>query len=147
MIIRAYKAGDWHRVLEIHDAARQQELQAAGLPDAFLTLEETYETEELFEYEIKVAEYQQQVAGFVAFTNEEVAWLYVAPEYQRKGIASALVQDIISNRQGDLYVEVLSDNQSALNFYKAQGFQVCDTQTGRMPGNESFQVTVHVLHQ
>ena len=42
-------------------------------------------------------------------------------------------------------IEVLAGNLPALALYKKFGFEVETTQSGRMPGNEEFSVTVHVL--
>ena len=50
MKIRLYTNGDWLRVCAIHDAARRDELAAAHLEAAFLTLEQTAENEGFHEY-------------------------------------------------------------------------------------------------
>ncbi len=54
MTIRAYLDEDWRRLCAIHDAARRDELAAAGLSAAFLTLEETAENEGPFGGEVLV---------------------------------------------------------------------------------------------
>jgi ribosomal protein S18 acetylase RimI-like enzyme len=41
MNVRPYSPADWERLCVIHDAARRHELEAAGLADAFLSLEQT----------------------------------------------------------------------------------------------------------
>ena len=47
--IRAYEPEDWLAIQKAHDAARQQELALAGLPQAFLPLSIAAEREDLFE--------------------------------------------------------------------------------------------------
>jgi hypothetical protein len=72
MHIRSYSPCDWKRLCEIHDAARKYELKASGLIEAFLTLEQTAESEGLFEAEILVAEESDEVQSFAAYTKEEL---------------------------------------------------------------------------
>ena len=83
IIIRPYRDADWPRLCAIHDAARQTELALAGLPNAFLPLEIAAQREGLFSYTLRVAELDGQAAGFAAFTNDELAWLYVDPALAR----------------------------------------------------------------
>ena len=122
IIIRPYRDADWPRLCAIHDAARQTELALAGLLDAFLPLEIAAQREGLFSYTLRVAELDGQAAGFAAFTNDELAWLYVDPALARRGVGRALVA-----------------------LYEGCGFHRRKNLSGRMPGNEAFPVTVHVL--
>lgn len=69
MNLRPYSPGDWERLCAIHDAARVHELQASGLADAFLSLEQTAENEGLFDGEVVVAvlvDRQSRPAGVLA---------------------------------------------------------------------------------
>lgn len=144
--IRPYRQEDWTRIAEIHDAARINELRLAGLEAAFLPLEIAAEREELFAYTVIVAERDGMVLGFAAYTEEELAWLYVDPAAVRKGIGSRLVRCFLeSTAVRPLTIEVLAGNAPALALYQSLGFSVKDTQTGSMPGNETFRVTAHIL--
>ena len=143
--IRAYEAGDWGRVQGIHDAARQEELRLAGLADAFIPLAQAAENEGLFDYQLAVAVCEGVVAGFVAFTAEELAWLYVDPALARRGIGRALVRHALARTARPLGVEVLVGNQPALALYQAEGFVLQKTLHGHMPGNERFEVSAHYL--
>ncbi len=78
MEIRPYTQADWPRIAAVHDAARPMELHLAGLDGAFLPLSVAAQREGLFDYTILVA-LKPEVVGFVAFTPEELAWLYVDP--------------------------------------------------------------------
>ena len=49
--IRTYEEKDWDAIRRAHDAARQQELALAGLPEAFLPLSVAAEREDLFGYD------------------------------------------------------------------------------------------------
>ncbi len=145
MNIRPYTVTDWHRVCEIHDAARRDELAAARLGDAFLTLAETADNEGFLEYAIRVAERNGAVLGFVAFTPEELAWLYVDPDCYGEGIGSALIQTALRETAAPLTAEVLDGNVAALATYRKAGFVETGRAQGRMPGNECFAVSVSVL--
>lgn len=143
--IRSYTSSDWDRVCVIHDNARKDELKAANLTDAYLTLAETAENEGFHEYEIQVAEHEDRVVGFVAFTVDELAWLYVDPPYYGKGIGSALINAALSTNKGPMTAEVLDGNHAAMVTYKKAGFIETGRAHGCMPGNESFAVTVTEL--
>ena len=143
--IRPYQDSDWPRLCAIHDAARKNELALAGLSDAFLPLEVAAQREGLFDYALRVAELDGQAAGFAAFTDDELAWLYVDPALSRRGVGRALVEHVLSEMGRPVSIEVLSGNAPALALYESCGFCRTETLTGKMPGNESYSVTVHVL--
>ena len=142
ILIRPYEARDWPAIEAIHDAARMQELTLAHLAEAFIPLQQAAVSEGLVDYTVAVAERDGRVAGFVAYTPEELAWLYVAPGCMRQGIGTALVRHALAMRQGPMTLEVLVGNEPARRLYEGCGFRLTDTVTGRMPGNEQFRVTV-----
>lgn len=143
--IRPYRDSDWPRLCAIHDAARRNELALAGLSDAFLPLEVAAGREGLFDYALRVAELDGQAAGFAAFTDDELAWLYVAPTLARRGVGRALVEHALAEMGRPVSIEVLAGNAPALALYESCGFCRAETLTGKMPANEDFSVTVHVL--
>lgn len=145
MQIRAYQPSDWTAVEAIHDVARKDELRLAGLDDAFVPLAQAASNEGLFDYRVVVAQEDGQTAGFAAFSEDELAWLYVAPDKRRKGVGSALIDYALSQINGDVTVEVLRGNEPALAVYRKAGFVLQKTVSGQMPGNEAFRVTVHRL--
>ncbi len=146
--IRAYEPEDWLAIQKAHDAARQQELALAGLPQAFLPLSIAAEREDLFEYPgLYVAELDGVVAGFAACTEEELAWLYVAPEYQHQGIATALIKHCMEQFPGIESIEVLRGNEPARRLYEKMGFTVKEALSGQMPGNEDYSVTVYSMRK
>lgn len=146
MIIRPYHEQDWKRIEAIHDAARMDELRNAGLPEAFVPLAEAAESEDLFDYTMYVAVLDDTVVGFVAHSEDELAWLYIDPAYMRRGIGKALVQHVIDTvTERPLCIEVLTGNDPAVRLYEAMGFKTIEMLSGKMPGNETFQVTVHSM--
>ncbi|MDY4297708.1 MULTISPECIES: GNAT family N-acetyltransferase [unclassified Xanthomonas] len=145
MTVRPYRAEDWARLCAIHDGARLEELQAAGLAEAFLPLPIAAEREGLFDYRVQVAEAQGQVLGFVADDGEELAWLYVDPAARRRGVGQALVAAVQGASPAGLTLELLEGNAAALAFYRVCGFVETSTHGGRMPGNEAFAVRVQCM--
>lgn len=143
--IRPYRNADYPRLCAIHDAARRNELALAGLSDAFLPLEVAAGREGLFDYPLRLAELDGQTAGFAAFTEDELAWLYVDPTLARRGVGRALVEHALAEMGRPVSIEVLTGNAPALALYEGCGFCRTETLTGKMPGNEDFSVTVHVL--
>ena len=145
VVIRDYRKEDWPRLQVIHDAARQNELRLAGLEEAFLPLAIAAESEGLFDYTVRVAWLEDMAAGFSAFTEGELAWLYVDPALSRRGIGTRLVQDALERTGRPVAVEVLAGNEPARRLYERCGFRLTETVSGRMPGNETFSVTCQVL--
>ena len=85
------------------------ELHLAGLDGAFLPLSVAAQREGLFDYTILVA-LKPEVVGFVAFTPEELAWLYVDPACHRQGIGRALARAALAQMgPKPLTVEVLAE--------------------------------------
>ena len=144
--IRSYQLGDWEAIRQIHDSARMIELRYAELEDAFLPLEIAAEREDLFDYPgLFVAEQDGEVAGFAACNEEELAWLYVAPEKHRQGIGRVLARYALKMFPDISSVEVLKGNLPARALYESIGFRFEKTVRGRMPGNETFPVEVYLL--
>ncbi|KQZ40057.1 hypothetical protein [Duganella sp. Root1480D1] len=45
-----------------------------------------------------------------------------------------------------LSLDVLVGNTAALSLYQSAGFEIIDTVSGKLAGNEQFAATAHVLH-
>lgn len=142
---RPFEQADYASLARIHDAARKLELAAAGLDAAFLPFTTAAEREQLFDCDIAVAEKNAEVAGFVAYQSGELAWLYVDPAKQGQGIGTLLTEHAIRQAGPEVTVEVLLGNLRARRLYEHLGFVLQGTESGRMPGNEDFQVTAWIL--
>ena len=145
IIIRSYKSADWPRLCDIHDAARLDELRLTVGTEAFLMLEQTAENEGLFDDKLAVAEVNGAVQGFVAYSDTELTWLYVHPQFYQKGIGRALVRHAITDSTSALELEVLENNTPALKLYLAEGFEVIQRIEGKLEGNEAFAAVGLVL--
>lgn len=146
MLIRPYEDRDWPAIARIHDAARLDELRDSVGVAAFLTLAETYEGEGLFADQVRVAELDGTVAGFIAYDDTEVTWLYVDPARYRQGVGRALLRHALAGA-GRMEVTVLAGNPAALALYLAEGFTITETRTGPLVGNEAFTATGHIMHR
>lgn len=145
VFVRPYRDTDWDRLCVIHDAARLDELRQSAGVAAFLPLARAADSEGLFDYTVCVAEADGRVDGFVAFTDVELAWLYVDPACYRRGIGRALVRHVVNSAAGPLTVEVLEGNEAALRLYLDEGFRQLRRVEGRMAGNEAFPAVALAL--
>lgn len=147
MTIVPYSPQYWEMIQAVHDAARMQELSFAGLEAAFLPLSVAAEREDLFAYTIYVALEEDEAVGFVAYTEEELAWLYVHPRFQKRGIGRELARFALEQMQsGTKSVEVLVGNEPARKLYRSLGFVKEEVLHGHMPGNEDYEVSVWQMH-
>ena len=92
-----------------------------------------------------MAEYNDVVNGFIAFSKEEIAWLYVDINNTRKGIGKSLLSFALDKVKPNVSIEVLKGNLPAIFLYSSMGFKITETLSGKMPGNEHFLVTVHIM--
>ena len=143
--IRPDQETDFERLAQIHDCARKNELALADLSAAFIPLSIAAVKEDLFSYDVYVAEYNDVVNGFIAFSKEEIAWLYVDINNTRKGIGKSLLSFALDKVKSNVSIEVLKGNLPAIFLYSSMGFKITETLSGKMPGNEHFLVTVHIM--
>jgi len=81
---------------------------------------------------IWVSEVHGKIVGFANFSpvNEEgeteLAAIYLNPDYQNKGIGTALLNEGVNNLEGvnEIFINVEKDNTIGTTFYQAKGFKV-----------------------
>ena len=142
--IRKFQETDFDDLCVIHDQARKQELKAANLEAAFKPLKIAAIEEDLFLYNIYVAAIDEKIVAFVAFSDDELAWLYVDPSFQKQGIGSKLIEFSLTKMKRPAYLEVLTGNP-AKSLYLHKGFKFLQHESEKMPGNETFHVEVDLL--
>ncbi|WP_035435035.1 GNAT family N-acetyltransferase [Lactobacillus gasseri] len=142
--MRKFQETDFDDFCVIHDQARKQELKAANLEAAFKPLKIAAIEEDLFSYNIYVAAIDEKIVAFVAFSDDELAWLYVDPSFQKQGIGSKLIEFSLTKMKRPAYLEVLTGNP-AKSLYLHKGFKFLQHESGKMPGNETFHVEVDLL--
>jgi ribosomal protein S18 acetylase RimI-like enzyme len=143
--VRAYEDADWDAICRIHDAARLDELRSSVGLEAFLSLAETYEAEDLFGNPVWVAVLDGEVAGFVSASPSEITWIYVEPTLYRRGVARALMSRVFAYAGDRVELEVLDGNAAARAFYESLGFVWESSTTGKLVGNPGFQAPGHTL--
>ena len=83
--------------------------------------------------------------GFIAYDEEEIAWLYVDKRHRLEGTASKVIEHALKIEQCIYYVESLKGNVPARKLYEKYGFELVDTLHGHMPRNKKFEVDVWAL--
>lgn len=81
---------------------------------------------------IWIAEVNGKIVGFANFSpvkedgETELTAIYLNPEYQGKGIGTALLNEGIINLEDakEIFINVEKDNSIGTTFYKAKGFKV-----------------------
>ncbi len=85
-----------------------------------------------------IALIKDKVVGFVQYNKDrdgtntgEIAAIYVLPEYQGRGIGTALLNTAVralTKEYKTIYLWVLSTNQKSISFYEQNGFVLEDVQ-------------------
>lgn len=147
IIVCPYEDKYWDDLIRIHDSARPIELSLAGLSAAFVPLVEAAENEGLFDYKVDVAIKNDEVVGFCAYSQEELAWIYVAPDHHKEGVGQHLIAHALKMAPSISSVELLVGNAPAMRLYEKMGFTFKEKLTGEMVGNEAFTVTVCIMER
>jgi ribosomal-protein-alanine N-acetyltransferase len=87
------------------------------------------------QYDFRVSVCGIRVAGFlvsrtVAEGETELLNLAVAPEFRRQGMARKLVESLLAESPGVVYLEVRESNLAARKFYNRLGFQEVSLRPG-----------------
>ena len=82
---------------------------------------------EEFNYK-KVYEDNDKIVGFIDYSviydRIEINYIYVLEKYQRKGIATKLLNSINIDDINNITLEVNETNQKAIKFYQKNGFEI-----------------------
>lgn len=92
--------------------------------EEILDLRQQMETQYLAAVELRACQNQQgHYVGFVGVAANRVEMLFVAPEWQRKGVGRLLL-DYALTKMGVTELDVNEQNPQALAFYQKMGFVV-----------------------
>jgi ribosomal protein S18 acetylase RimI-like enzyme len=128
--IRDYREDDWEAVCRVHDRARPLEVGAVMPPEEAAPMAEVADEEGFFAGRTFVACEGERVVGFITIGREEIQWLYVDPDFHRRGIGRALVEHVRPIVGENVYVLAGEANEAAMRFYRRLGFEV----SARFPG-------------
>src|SRR5689334_12907142 len=97
MTLRPYREEDWFAVRDIYDLSKPDEMRGVLGPRAILPLEVDESMKQLFtESQITVADDADRTVGFAGNRGSFITWLFVHPSFRRRGVATALVQSMLS---------------------------------------------------
>jgi ribosomal-protein-alanine N-acetyltransferase len=87
-----------------------------------------WRVEDYLEQDFRVAVHDGRIAGFLvarrlAPDEAELLNLAVEPEFRRTGVAISLLDALISDYRGTVFLEVRESNSAARKLYKRLGFQ------------------------
>jgi ribosomal protein S18 acetylase RimI-like enzyme len=90
-----------------------------------------------------VAVVENTIVGFANFSpvkkegEVELGAIYLLPNFQGKGIGSALLQAGIVNIEGirEVYINVEKENKKGINFYQAKGFETVEVFDEKFDGH------------
>jgi ribosomal-protein-alanine N-acetyltransferase len=107
---------------EARDLEAVAAIQAAGAQAAH------WPAGDYLKYQFSVAECDGVVAGFLVWRRVsadecEILNIAVAPDFQRRGIARALLSTLLNLRDTKVFLEVRESNRAARIFYNSVGFQ------------------------
>ncbi len=122
--LRQYGPSDWESVCAVHDASRPDELRGSVDPRAFKPMAEAAQEDLFFESETVVACDGERVVGFVSFREAYITWLYVHPQYCRRGIGRMLLREAVRRCGPQAWVNTLAGNAPAIALYRGEGFDV-----------------------
>jgi ribosomal-protein-alanine N-acetyltransferase len=122
IIIRDFKESDLNQVLSI----AQESFTLPWSETSFI--EESKNRRSIF----KVAEINNEVIGYIVvkvlLDEAEILSIATKPLFRKKGVATALLREVLFRLKDTLkvcYLEVRVSNRKALNFYKKFGFKKC----------------------
>ena len=122
MHIRSYQDSDWDTIREIYNLSKRDEMRGSIDLRAFRSLENDGDQQTLFcESRILVAEENGTVIGFGGNRGNYVSWLFVHPAHRRRGIALALMEQILAPLSGTVNLNVGKNNHGARAFMNTWG--------------------------
>ncbi|MCG8306247.1 MAG: GNAT family N-acetyltransferase [Cytophagales bacterium] len=86
------------------------------------------------ESRIWVYENDLQLSGFTGLKGDFISWLFVHPDFRRRGIARKLLLKLIGENNNCLMLSIVKSNHAAMSLYLDLGFRVFEEFEGRMYG-------------
>ncbi len=75
-----------------------------------------------------------EVVAFIAFVEDYLAALFVAPAHQKKGVGSRLLA-LAKKMRDTLELSVYAENERAVAFYRKNGFRMTNNRIEEMTGH------------
>ncbi|HYJ33312.1 MAG TPA: GNAT family N-acetyltransferase [Candidatus Binatia bacterium] len=133
--IRDYRGEDEAALFGIHDRSRPDELVGSCDPRGFIPLAEDFRSLEDFRMSRKwVAADGDRPVGFAGVRDNYISWLYIEPEYYRRGIGRRLLRAAMDAAGPDAWTIALERNDRARKLYESEGFVPAMTFDGENNG-------------
>lgn len=148
-VIRDYRPEDWPAICRVHDRSRPDELRGSFDARAFIPLDQDPEGEYVRDCVMFVAQWDGDVIGFAGVDEPYLAWLYVDPEYYRRGVGRALLRHCLAHLSEDAWTVSCGNNEAALRLYVSEGFVIESRLTGENAGysGPSARLALHPERQ
>ena len=135
--IRKYAPHDWDAVCAIYDIAKPDELRDSGDLRAIRPLREDEAMQALFhDSAVLVGEVHDEVVAFAGTKGNYVSWLFVHPDYRRRGLGGLLLREVMAPLRGAVELNVAKNNQPARALYERAGFKTAKEFVGEWNGYE-----------
>ncbi len=136
MMIRPYRSADWPQVRDIYDLSKPDELRGVVEPLAIPALDADPDMQALFRAsEIIVMAESDRIVGFAGSRDAFITWLFVHPSRRRRGVATALLGELLNRIECPVTLNVAMSNAAALALYRRFGFEVEREFAGQFQGN------------
>jgi len=144
-MLRTYEPGDLDDVLSAWESASR--LAHPFLSDAFLAQErENIPKLYLPNAETWVWQSDDRVIGFIAMIENEIGGLFVDPDFHRKGIGRALLENVLDERDV-IEVNVFVANSIGRAFYEKCGFTLLRPVEEQMDGCDLVRLQLSGLNR
>jgi ribosomal protein S18 acetylase RimI-like enzyme len=135
--IRNYAPHDWDAICAIYDIAKPDELRGSGDLRAIRPLSEDAAMQALFrDSAVLVGEVHGGVVAFAGTRGNYVSWLFVHPDFRRRGVGSLLLREVMAPLCAAVDLNVAKNNQAARALYEKAGFKVAKEFVGEWNGYE-----------
>ena len=142
-VIRPYTDEDLDAVLDVWYLASLEVHSFLG-DDFFDTERQRIAEQWLPASETSVFEIDGRVVGSVSMIGNEVGGIFVAPEYQSRGVGRALMNHVAISRSY-LELDVFKANAKARRFYDSYGFRVVSEHVNDTTGFPELRLRLDVI--
>src|SRR5699024_12760958 len=105
---RCIQSLDYEVLCRVHDAALLQEMKIGGVEKYFIPFQEAPYWYNFFDSEIRIVEVNNEFAGFAAYKPLNLAYFYIDPQFQRRGLVDQLLASVLPTLRRLIRVVVLT---------------------------------------
>ena len=138
LTIREFDNADWDAVCRVHDRARPLEFRGQpGFADGrrIRMLAEAAEEDGFFRSRTAVAVWPARgIVGFASVDRAYLSFLYVDPDFHRRGVGRALLRHVTAWIGAEGYTTVAATNAPAIALYLSAGMEVACRFPGEAEG-------------